>query len=132
MFTRLRARRHNQAGIRSTREIGYAALNLFDVAHAERAKLHPQLRRGGLNCAQLPGSGPLGFPQYPHLRHVRRDLFEQLQPFAANSIFEQEETSGVTARSRQALDKTSADRIDKIGEHDWDGVACLLYSRQSA
>src|SRR5437588_372758 len=54
MFTRLRARRHNQTAIRSTREIGYAALDLFGVAHADRAKLHPQLRRSGLNCAQLP------------------------------------------------------------------------------
>src|SRR5262245_50258416 len=129
MFTRLRARRHNQAAIRSAPEIGYAALDLSGVAHANRAKLHPQLRGSGLNGAQLSGPAALGgIPQYRYPRHARRDLFEQLQPFPADAVFEQEETGGVAARPRQAFDKTPADRIDEIDEHDRDGV--LLYSRQ--
>ena len=60
MITRLRARRHNQAAIRSAREIGYAALDLSGVEHADRAKLHPQLRGSGLNGAQLPNARDLG------------------------------------------------------------------------
>src|SRR5262245_53478920 len=131
MITRLRARRHNQAAIRSAREIGYAALDLFGVAHADRAKLHPQLRGSGLDCAQLSGPGALGgISQYRYPRHARRHLFEQLQPFPADTEFELEEAGGVAARPRQAFDKTAADRIDEIDEHDWDGVAYLSCSRQ--
>jgi hypothetical protein len=80
MFTRLRARRHNQAAIRSAREIGYAVLDFSGVAHAARAKLHPQLRGSGLNGVQLSGlkrdvTDPLehlvvlllvGCPEFPH------------------------------------------------------------------
>src|SRR5262245_25708134 len=131
MITRLRARRHNQAAIRSAPEIGYAALDLSGIAHADRAKLYSQLRGSGLNGAQLPPARDLGgIPQYRYPRHARRDLFEQLQPFPADAVFEQEETGGVAARPRQAFDKTAADRIDEIDEHERDGVAYLLYSRQ--
>jgi hypothetical protein len=37
------------------------------------------------------------------------DLFEQLQPFCANAVFEIHETGGITVRPRQALDEASAD-----------------------
>src|SRR5262249_46702626 len=33
-------------------------------------------------------------------------------------LMQQEETGGVAARPRQAFDKTSADRIDEVGEHE--------------
>src|SRR5262249_1572351 len=78
----------------------------------------PQLRGSGLNGAHLSGPAGLGgIPQYRYPRHARRDLFEQLQPFPADAVFEQEETGDVAARPRQAFDKTSADRIDEIDEH---------------
>src|SRR5262249_49202182 len=79
-----------------------------------------------LSCPAALG----GIPQYRYPRHARRDLFEQLQPFPADAVFEQEETGGVAARPRQAFDKISADRIDEVGEHDRGGVPYLLYCRQ--
>src|SRR5262245_57326809 len=127
MFTCLRARRHDQAAIRSAPEIGCGAVALSGVARAIRPTLLPQLRGSGLNGAQLSGPAALGgIPQYRYPRHARRDLFEQLQPFPADAVFEQEETGGVATRPRQAFDKTSADRIDEVGEHDRGGVPYLL------
>jgi acyl transferase domain-containing protein len=77
MITHLRAPRNNQASIRSTREIGYSALYHSGVAHAYRVKFHPQLRRSGLNCAQLPAPGSCAhITQDRRPRHTRRDLFE--------------------------------------------------------
>src|SRR5262249_45275333 len=77
MITRLRGPRNNQASIRSAREIGYATLYLFGVAHTNRVKFHTQLRRGGLNCAQLPAPGRCAhITQDRRPRYSRRDLFE--------------------------------------------------------
>ena len=41
----------------------------------------------------------------------RRDLFEQLQPFPAQAVFELHKAGGVAARPRQAVDEAGADRI---------------------
>ena len=89
-----------------------AALDLAGVAHVDRAHLHPQRRRHGLDRAELAASGgDGGIPQHRRSRHTRCDLFEQLQPFSADAVFELHETGGVAARLRQALDEAGADRI---------------------
>jgi hypothetical protein len=55
----------------------------------------------------------------------RCELLEQLQPFPAQAVFEQEETGGVAARLRQAIDEAGTDRIDDGREHDWHGAGGL-------
>ena len=46
-------------------------------------------RRHGLDCAEQPGPGGRGgVANDAHPRHARRDLFEQLKPFAAQAILE--------------------------------------------
>jgi len=47
-----------------------------------------------------------------------RDLFEQLQPFRADAVFEQDEAGGVAIRPRQAGDEAVADRINNANEDD--------------
>ena len=84
MKRRRRARRHDQAAIRSAREGRDGTLDLAGVAHVDRAHLHAKRRRHGLYDAELayPG-GCGGIPKDCHSRHAGRDLLEQLQPFRA-------------------------------------------------
>ena len=56
MNRRQRARRHDQAAIRGAREGRDGALDLAGVAHVDRAHLHPERRRHGLDCAELAES----------------------------------------------------------------------------
>ena len=59
------------------------------VAHVDRAQLHSERRRHGLDGAELADpDGYRGIPKDRHSRHARRDLFEQLQPFPAHAVFE--------------------------------------------
>ena len=46
--------------------------------------------------------------------------------FRAQCVFELDETGGVAARPRQAIDVAGADRIDGLHEHDRYGAARLL------
>ena len=64
-----------------------------------------------------PG-GYRGIPKDRRPRHAGRDLFEQLQPFAAEAVFEQAESGDVAARTRQVLDESRADRIDNTHEYN--------------
>ena len=109
------ARRHDQAAIRSVRECRDGALGLAGVAHVDRAYFHSERRRHSLDEVKLAGSGAKGsIPEDRRSRHARRDLFEQLQPFSADAVFEIHKSGGVAVRPRQAADKAGADRI---GDH---------------
>ena len=85
--------------------------------HLNRAHLHPDRRRHGLDCAELAGPGRLrGIANDCRPRHGRCDLLEQLQPFSADAILEESETSGVAAGPRQAIDEPGADRVGDLNE----------------
>jgi hypothetical protein len=58
---------------------------------------------------------------------VRRDLFEQFKQFSGQAVFEQGETRGVAAWSRQAVDVTGADRINDLHKHDRHRAGRLLH-----
>ena len=112
MNDRQSAPRHDQAAIRGAREGRDGALDLAGVAHVDRAQLHPERRRHGLDGAELADPGGYGgIPKDRRSRHARRDLLEQLQPFPAHAVFERDKTGGVAARPRQAVDEAGADRI---------------------
>ena len=131
MTHRQRARRHDQAAIRGAREGRDGALDLGRVAHVDRAHLHPERRRHGLDDGELADPGGYGgIPKDRRARHARRDLLEQLQPFPAQAVFELHEAGGVAARPRQALDEAGADRIGDIREHDRHGAGRLQQRRQ--
>src|SRR5262249_8095179 len=62
--------------------------------------------------------------------HVRRGLFEQAQPFAAHRALEILKAADIPARSRQAADKTGAERIGDLSKYDRDRTSEPLYLRQ--
>ena len=53
---------------------------------------------------------------------MRRNLFEQLQPFPAHAVFGIREAGRIAARSRQALGKAAADGVGDPREHDRHGA----------
>src|SRR6516225_10431035 len=57
--------------------------------------------------------------------HAWRDLFEQLEPFPAQAVFELHEAGRVAARPREAIDESAADRVGHIHEHNRHGARCL-------
>src|SRR5262249_19607871 len=85
---RLYGARHNQAAIRTLRECRDGALDLAGVTHADRADLHPERWRRGLDRAELGRPGRIGW-----ILKERRsfyagcDLLEQPQPFRGNAVF---------------------------------------------
>jgi hypothetical protein len=60
MSARQRARRHDQAAIRGARECRDGALDLAGVAHVDRAYLHADRRRHGLDYGELANPGGYG------------------------------------------------------------------------
>src|SRR5919108_366829 len=56
------------------------------------------------------------------------DLFEQLQPFCADSIFEILKAGRIASRSRQICNKTTANRISNGYKHERNR-ACFLLQR---
>src|SRR6516162_8816795 len=73
---------------------------------------------------------PLGtIAKHRHPLHSGRNLFEQLQPFPSQAVFERHETGGIAAWPRQTIDEAGADRIDDLREHDRHGARRLQQRR---
>ena len=68
-------------------------------------------------------------PKDRRSRYVWRDLLEELQPFAAQTVFELHKARRVSTRPRQAIDETGADRVGHEGEDDRHGAGCLKQIR---
>ncbi len=96
-----------------------SAFDLVRVAHVDRAYLHSEGRRHGLDGApQADPGGYGGIPNDPRSRHARRDLLEQFQPFPAQAIVILDKAGGVAARPRQAMDEAGTDRIGNKHKYD--------------
>src|SRR5215510_128858 len=130
MNDRQRAPRHDQAAIWGMREGRDSALDLACIAYAEGAQLHPQRRRHGLDGAPRAKPGGYGgIANDRRSRHVGRDLFEQLQPFTADTVFENRKTGGVAPRPRQAFNEAGPNRIRGPRKHDRYGASRLQQRR---
>src|SRR5215467_634299 len=115
-----RAPRHYQTTVRGACEGRHRALNLTGVSHVERAHLHAKRRRHSLDDAELSVPGRIGgVAKDSRARRAWCDLLEHLQPFPAQTVFEQQKAGGVAAWSGQAINEAAADRIDSSREHDW-------------
>src|SRR4029077_1389481 len=62
----------------------------------------------------------------PYSFHGGYNLFQQLQPFPAQAVFEIRKPGGVSAWVRQTVDEAGANRIDDTYEHDWHRAGHLL------
>src|SRR5262249_44295937 len=58
---------------------------------------------------------------------ARRNLLEQLQPFAGDRRLHNSETGGITARSRQTPGEAAADWIGNDHKNHWDGTRLLQH-----
>ena len=75
-----------------------SALDLAGVAQPDRSKLDADGRRGGLDRTELarPRGDPL-ITQNPDPPYARGNLYQQLQPFGTEGIFELAEAGGTGA-----------------------------------
>jgi hypothetical protein len=79
-----------------------------------------------LDDSKLAGPGTLGgVAKHRQVRHTGRDLFEQLQPFSAHSVFGGHKPSDIAAGPRQAFNEAATDRITSHREHDRHGAGRL-------
>src|SRR5712671_43489 len=109
-----------------TRERRDSALDFTNLAHVNRPQLHSERWRHGLDCGKLPDPGGCGWiAKDRHSRQAWRDLLEQFQPFPAQAIFERDETGGVAAGPRQAVDEAGAHRIEEGREYYRHGAGRL-------
>src|SRR5262245_24901189 len=124
MNRRQTASRHDQPAVRGARKCGNGALDLTGVSYSDGAQLHPERWRDGLDYGVLAGTGGYGgIAKNCRLLQLRNDLFEQLKPFRAHTVFEEGKTGDITARPRQTFDKPSTDRVDDIHEHNGHGAS---------
>src|SRR5450631_695438 len=132
--------RHDKTAIRGTSECRDSALDLVRIAYAYRSNIHPNRGCNRLDHCKLadPG-GCRGIPKDGYTLHIGRELFEQLQPFSTQAIFELHKAGGVAARSRQAFDEAGTNRVDNGSEdhrncvgslQEWPrhGAACCEYN----
>jgi hypothetical protein len=113
MNHRQRARCHDQTAIRCAGEGRDSALDLGRIAEVDRAHIHSDRARHGLNDGELPDPGGYGgITKDRRPRHARRDLLEQLQPFSAQIVFELNKTGRVAAGPSQTRDEAGTNRID--------------------
>lgn len=128
MRHRLQAGCHDQAAVRLTRKCSDATLELVGVAHVNRMEFDPEgWRRHGLNRGELTDTGSYrGVAKDGYSRHVGCELFEKFEPFSAEIVFKCAKAGGVATRPSQTGNKTSADRINDVREHDWQGVSDTL------
>src|SRR5215471_5514988 len=118
MSCRKRAPRLDQSAIRRAGKGRNGALDLTRFAHVDRRQLDTHRRRYGLESTELTGPRGGCISENGHTPHSRSDLFQQLQPFPADAVFELNKSGGIAARSCQAIDEGGADGVYDIDEHN--------------
>ena len=117
------ARRHDETAIRLARECRNRPVYLAWVTYIDRAHFQAKRRCHSLDHRKLadPG-GRGGIAKHCRLRHARRDLLEQFQPFSAQAVVKHHKAGRVAAGPRQLLDKTGTHRVDDDREYDRHGM----------
>src|SRR6516165_5300600 len=110
---------HNHSVVRQACYCCDGALDRIGVAYVDRTQLHPERWCHGLDRAELASTRGAGWvTEHRYATDARRDLFEQLQPFSTQAVFEIGEPGDIAARPREALHETGTDRVHLIDEHD--------------
>src|SRR5689334_5163471 len=90
---------YNEAAVWSLCEGCNGPLNVAGVTLVERIDLDLERRCRSLNDSELGRTGwRSGIPKDRDARDIGRDLFEQLEPLSADTVFEKHETGDVAAR----------------------------------
>src|SRR6266436_8656362 len=118
--------------ISALRESRDGALDLAGIPHIDRAHVHAQRWRQGLDCGELARSGRHGWiTKNSRSRYAGSDQLKQLHPFSAHRIFEDGEAGNVSAWPREIVNIASPRRVDNNVEHYRDGPGCLQHGRDS-
>ena len=133
MRVRSRTRRHDQTAIRGAREGRDGALDFGGVAHVDRADLHPERRRHGLDNGKLAVPGAwLGSRRTATRVTLGAISLSSSSHFPPKPYSKLHKAGDVAARSRQAVDEAGADRIAEHRKHNRHGAGRLQqrsYSR---
>jgi len=126
MSGRPRVCRHDHRAVGGARKSRDRALYFAGVAKIDRGHLHSDRRRHRLDDREL--ADPSGYGEIPKDRrsgHARCDLFKELHPFHAQTIFELHKAGRIAARPRQTIDDAGADGIEGYNEDNWQGASNL-------
>src|SRR5262249_41335383 len=115
-------RDHNQAAFRLLRKRGNSRFAIVGWSlEMKNVDIEPKSGRHVFNRAPYAGKSFKARVQNAHYpAETGRDLFEQLQPFAADFRLECAEPGNVASREGQTLHVTGADWVDDRDEYDWD------------
>src|SRR5882757_4779609 len=126
---------HDQAtisAISALRESRNGAPDLAGIPHIDRAQLHAQRWRHGLDCRELAWSGRHGgITKNRRPRYAGSDQLEQLQPFSAHRIFVDAEACRVSAWPREIVNIAGPYRVNNNVEHYRNGPGRLQHCRDS-
>ena len=89
---------------------------------AARAQQADRMRRSGvlMGLTESDPEAQSRIAAFRKTRDLRRNLFEQFDPFQADRILVRGEPGDVATRMRVACDKAIGDRIGHLRKHDWD------------
>ena len=126
-------RHHYQATIWVASQRRNDGFKLGHVAHGRDDRFHRKGHSGSFEGFQVVfriGRG-CGVEQEGDPVDARRNLLEQLKPFAGHGRLHQDKAGDVAARPLKARDEAAADRIDNVYENNGDGARLLQQSRCS-
>ena len=110
-----------------------ASLDRIGFPHVYRSELDPECRPRRLDGGHLANSRELTrVAQDRYTADARRDLLEQLEPFATDCKLELHESGHVAARSRQTRDQAAADRIGDLDENNRHSAGYFLQGFHAA
>src|SRR6516225_786100 len=113
---------NDQPTVRLTCEFIDIALQSTRIAEVQGTRFYLLRRCQGLNCAEQAGSRRVcRIAQYRHSRNLRRNLFEQLQPFSADVIIENSKSSRIPSRACETIHKAGTYRVRHLHEHNGNG-----------
>src|SRR5262249_37592934 len=116
---RLGGCRHDDPLVRPLRKSFEASLDRIGLSHVYGSELDPECRRRRLDGGHLAISRELTrVAQDRHAGDVRRDLLEQLEPFATDYKSELHESGRLAVRPRQTCNQAAADRIGDLDKND--------------
>src|ERR1700676_132951 len=118
----------NEATAWLVSELDDKGIDVSFTVNGSCENLHVKLRRHGLQRLQVIFGvrGRLRIEHHTNPRHARRNLLEQFQPLLDQRCFKIDKAGDVATRTRQAFDKTAADRIGDDYEDKRDGLGLAM------
>ena len=129
---RTSAWRHDQTRIWRAGKICDGVFDVGGIANINRAHIDAKRRCCGPDGAELSYASRIGgIPNDRRPPNVGRNLFKQLYPFTAQTVFKNHKACRAATRSVEPCDETRADWIGNRDEHNRQGAAGTLQRRHA-